>query len=104
MHAVTHPTLMLRYRASTARALDVNRKFLDASFRYYELSQMQMAGDEHIDQRDLLELLALAITCAILGKAGPQRKRILSMLYKDGRLRSLERIEGYSTHAQVDIQ
>ncbi len=62
---------------------------------------MQMAGEEHIDQNDLLELLARAITCAILGKAGPQRSRILSMLHKDERLRNLERIEGYSTLGQV---
>ncbi len=101
MHADTPPTLMLRYRTSTARVLDASRKFLDASFRYYELSQTQMAGEEHIDQHDLLELLARAITCTILGKVGPQRSRILSMLHKDERLRSLERIEGYSTHCQV---
>ncbi len=101
MHADTSSTLMLRYRTSTAQVLDTNRKFLDASFRYYELSQTQMAGEEHIDQHELMELLARAITCAILGKAGPQKSRILSILHKDERVRSLERIEGYSNHGQV---
>jgi hypothetical protein len=31
---------------------------------------------------DLLEFLGRAITCAILGKAGPQRSRVLGMLFK----------------------
>ena len=32
-------------------------------------------------QNDLLELLGKAVTCALLGKSGPQRSRIISMLY-----------------------
>jgi hypothetical protein len=35
-----------------------------------------------IASEDLLELLGRAITCAVLGKAGPQRARILANLYK----------------------
>ena len=31
---------------------------------------------------DLLQLLGRAITCAVLGKAGPQRSRVLGMLFK----------------------
>ena len=33
-------------------------------------------------QEDLLELYAKAITCAVLAKAGPQRKRVLASLQK----------------------
>lgn len=31
-------TLQLRYKVAFARVMDANRKFLDASLRYYELS------------------------------------------------------------------
>lgn len=33
-------------------------------------------------QEDLLELLGKAVTCAILGKAGQQRSRVLGLLIK----------------------
>lgn len=33
-------------------------------------------------QDDLLELLGKAVTCAILGKAGQQRSRVLALLMK----------------------
>lgn len=33
-------------------------------------------------QEELLELLAKAVTCAILGKTGTQRARVLGLLYK----------------------
>ena len=35
-----------------------------------------------VNQEDLLELLGKAVTCAVLGKAGPQRSRVLGLLYK----------------------
>ncbi|KAH8066799.1 hypothetical protein JL720_12654 [Aureococcus anophagefferens] len=76
MHAVdgkVHWALQLRYRVTLARTLEARRKFLDASMRYYELSQ---ARHEEVNQDDLLALLS-AVTCALLGNAGPQRSRIL---------------------------
>lgn len=79
MQGVEDPVLDLRYRTTSARVLDSNRKFLDAAVRFYDLSQTSKV---HVDQQDLLELLGRAITCAILGKAGPQRSRILGMLFK----------------------
>ena len=33
-------------------------------------------------QEDLLELLGKAVTCAILGKSGQQRSRVLALLVK----------------------
>lgn len=50
---------------------------------------------------DLLQLLGKAITCAVLGKAGPQRSRQMGVLLRDERVESLARVPGFSTHAQV---
>jgi COP9 signalosome complex subunit 4 len=69
----------LRYRVTYAKVLDANRKFLEAALRYQELSQAQR---REIPQEELLLLLAKSVTCAILGKAGPQRSRILGTLHK----------------------
>ena len=38
--------------------------------------------NHQVNQEDLLELLGKAVTCAVLGKAGPQRSRVLGLLYK----------------------
>mmetsp|Transcript_18330 Transcript_18330/g.24187 ORF Transcript_18330/g.24187 Transcript_18330/m.24187 type:complete len:403 (-) Transcript_18330:374-1582(-) len=98
MHAVDDWALQLRYRVTYARVLDSNKKFLDAAMRYYELSQTQ---NQDVVQDDLLELLGKAVTCAVLGKAGPQRSRILGTLYKDERIHSLETLSHFSKCAQV---
>ena len=90
--------LHLRYRVTLARTLDARRKFLDASMRYYELSR---ADDAKIDREELTTLLAKAVTCALLGNAGPQRSRILTLLYKDERLDDLERSADFAGHARV---
>lgn len=54
-----------------------------------------------VAEGDLLELLGKAITCAVLGKAGPQRSRQMGVLLKDERVESLNRVPGLTTHAQV---
>lgn len=48
-----------------------------------------------------MELLGKSVTCAILGKAGPQRSRILGTLFKDERINSLETMAGFEAHAKV---
>jgi len=98
MNSVEDWSLKLRYRATYARVLDANRKFLEAAMKYHELSQTQSAD---IAQEDLFELLGKAMTCAILGKASPQRYRILSALYKDERIHNLEHFPQYSSHASI---
>jgi len=98
MGEVHDTNLKLRYKAKHAEVMDSNRKFLDAAWAYYELSQ---TSQSIIRADDLLVLLGKATTCAILGKAGPQRDRILGSLFKDERLGNLEQIEGYATHAHV---
>lgn len=101
MHAVPQDdwALQLRYRVTLARTLDARRKFLDAAMRYYELSQ---ASHENLAADELVALLAKSVTCAVLGNAGPQRSRILSMLYKDERLGShMEPSPDFAPHATI---
>mmetsp|Transcript_30580 Transcript_30580/g.93477 ORF Transcript_30580/g.93477 Transcript_30580/m.93477 type:complete len:421 (+) Transcript_30580:37-1299(+) len=91
--------LQLRYRVTLARTLDARRKFLEAAVSYYELSQ---ARHEELDGNDLVALLAKAVTCALLGPAGPQRTRIVSTLYKDERVNAaMAPSQEYAAHATV---
>jgi len=62
---------------------DYKRKFLDASRRYYELSQRVIPEEQ-------LSILQNSAICAILAQAGPARARMLSNLYKDDRTHKLE--------------
>jgi len=78
----------IRYKVCHARIMDSKRKFLIASFSYYELS-----NQEGVNPSDLLILLGMATTCAILSPAGPQKARILSVLHKDVRTSKLEQFE-----------
>jgi COP9 signalosome complex subunit 4 len=55
-------------------------QFLDASTAYYALS-----SERAIDEEERLHTLSAAITCAVLGPAGPTRARQLGKLYKDDR-------------------
>lgn len=81
INSVGDKVILLRYRVLYARVLDANRKFLDAAVRYYELS----ISSENVVKEDLLVLYSKAMICAILGKASQQRKRLLSLLYRDER-------------------
>ena len=49
----------------------------------------------------MLELLGKAVTCAILGKTGPPRTRIISLLHKDDRISNLDQINKYSSHSVI---
>lgn len=91
MHEVNDTPLNLRYRVCHARVLDSKRKFLEAASKYCDISQQTFGGQ--ICEEDLLQLLKCAVTCAILAPAGPQRSRILALLCKDDRIRSVEHFE-----------
>jgi len=93
-----HMALILRYKSTYARVLDNNRKFLQAAQRYHELSQSNVA---QIDDEDLLQMLGMAATCAILAPSGPQRQRVLGHIYKDERLDKLESMETFATHSII---
>jgi len=56
---------------------------LKASLRYYELSQIVQEHEQH-------QALQLAVICALLASAGPQRSRMLATLYKDERSQQLD--------------
>lgn len=91
MHEVADVPLQLRYKVCHARIMDSKRKFLDAASKYCDLSQQTFGGQ--ICEEDLMHLLKSAVTCAILAPAGPQRSRILALLCKDERIRSVEHFE-----------
>ena len=98
MNNISDVSIQLRYRAVCARVLDANRKFVDAAIKYYELSN---TSSINVVEEDLYELLGKAVTCAVLGKTGPQRSRVLGLLYKDERSRRLEQYPKFSSHVQV---
>ncbi|KAK5131849.1 hypothetical protein LTR08_000516 [Meristemomyces frigidus] len=77
---VTDQTTRLQFQLSQARIYDSQRAFLDASTAYLQLSNEQI-----IDEEERLQALSAAITCAVLGPAGPPRARQLGKLYKDDR-------------------
>eukprot|EP00295_Goniomonas_pacifica_P025110 CAMPEP_0175945012 /NCGR_PEP_ID=MMETSP0108-20121206/26464_1 /TAXON_ID=195067 ORGANISM="Goniomonas pacifica, Strain CCMP1869" /NCGR_SAMPLE_ID=MMETSP0108 /ASSEMBLY_ACC=CAM_ASM_000204 /LENGTH=416 /DNA_ID=CAMNT_0017270225 /DNA_START=1 /DNA_END=1251 /DNA_ORIENTATION=- len=95
IHKCTHPRLKFSHQACRARILDSQRRFLDSARHYYELSQLDKAavmaidGTTTVDETALEQqnLMALhkAVICAILAPAGPQRSRVLAMMYKDER-------------------
>jgi COP9 signalosome complex subunit 4 len=69
--------------------LDSKRKYIEASARFYELSLISMIGDMPVDEADLAALLSKSLVCAILASAGPQRSRMLGLLFKDERTRDV---------------
>jgi COP9 signalosome complex subunit 4 len=93
-------TLMLRYKSTYARVLDVNRKFLQAAVKYHDLSLSYLYTDA-IDPDDLLIMLGKAITMAILSPNSAQRQRVLGLVYKDPRLYMLDAITEYQSHSSV---
>jgi len=92
-----HMTLILRYKSTYARVLDCNRKFSQAASRYHDLSQ---SATDTIDADDLLQMLGRAATCAILS-SGPQRQRVLGLVYKDPRLSQLDSITEFQGHSTI---
>jgi hypothetical protein len=59
----------------------------------------KQAQQVEVVAEDLLEFLGRAITCAILGKAGPQRSRVLGMLFKV----SFEYFVVFTVHAVFSV-
>ena len=72
--------LKLLFQLSQARIQDSQRKFLDASSAYHNIS-----FNTTVDEEERLRTLSGAITCAVLAPAGPARSRTLAKLYKDER-------------------
>ena len=80
LYKVDDPVLQINFQLSQARILDAQRRFLDASSTYHRTSFVPT-----IDEEERVKTLSMAITCAVLAPAGPQRSRTLAKLYKDER-------------------
>ena len=87
----TSDHLRLQHKVCYARILDAKRKFLEAATRYYQLSQLttRTFGQMTVSDEDMITSLRMAVTCAVLAPAGPQRSRMLGTLYKDERTHAL---------------
>lgn len=85
MHTVSDPDLNLHFKLSQARIQDAQRDFLSAAQRYHEISFSHSIAEE-----ERLHTLSMAIKCAILAPAGPNRSRSLGRLYKDERAPQLD--------------
>jgi COP9 signalosome complex subunit 4 len=90
IYDVTDVALNLRFKVCHTKILDSKRKFIFAASAYYDLST---AGDQGVDEDDLIALLGCSVTCAILAAAGPQKSRVLTMLFKDERTRRLDQFD-----------
>lgn len=75
-------TILLRYKSTHARILDANRKFLQASMKYYDLSTAYLHTDA-IDADELVIMLGKAVTCAILSPNSAQRQRLVVCVLVD---------------------
>jgi len=75
----------LVFKTICARVQDAERNFLGAAREYWRLSQYY----GKVPESALLDALKNAVTCAILAAAGPDRTRILSLLYADDRASQL---------------
>eukprot|EP00698_Gefionella_okellyi_P005695 TRINITY_DN15160_c0_g1_i1.p1 TRINITY_DN15160_c0_g1~~TRINITY_DN15160_c0_g1_i1.p1 ORF type:complete len:405 (-),score=115.14 TRINITY_DN15160_c0_g1_i1:28-1188(-) len=73
---VKDAALSLRFKIANATVLDFRGKLLEASRHFFELSQQVEASRR-------LEFLQQAINTCILSAAGPQRNKVLTILYKD---------------------
>jgi len=84
--------LQLRYKSCYSRILDNERKFLAASVNYLEIAQIdtKLFAKDELSAEDLVQSLENAVTCAILAKAGGPRIRVLAMLHRDERSKSLK--------------
>ena len=81
---------ILKYKYCYAQVHDANLKFGQAASIYYELSQKGTIG---VPEEETKAFLVKALTCTILAPAGTQRFRLLTLLYKDERTKTLPHYE-----------
>lgn len=77
---VAIPEITIEHKALQARVSDAKRRFVEAAQRYYELSATDV-----LPQSDRITALGKAIVCVLLAKPGPQRSRLLTIIFKDER-------------------
>ncbi|RXW24719.1 hypothetical protein EST38_g1164 [Candolleomyces aberdarensis] len=84
VHSTQDKETILAFKLCQARISDYSRKFLEAASRYHELSYV---GE--IDEEERRQMLLVAVTCAVLAPAGPNRSRVLASLFRDERTAEL---------------
>ncbi|CAO4375906.1 unnamed protein product [Caenorhabditis nigoni] len=75
-----NPEIVIEHKALQARVCDAKRRFVESAQRYYELSVT-----EQLPMSDRMTALGKAIVCVLLAKPGPQRSRLLTIIFKDER-------------------
>jgi len=83
IHDAKNLETQVRYKVAFARISHYKRKFLEAAMRFYELSQIIALPAER------MAVLETAVICAVLAPAGPNRSRLLALLYKDERAKEI---------------
>ncbi|KAF8621603.1 hypothetical protein AX15_007623 [Amanita polypyramis BW_CC] len=84
IHSTPDRETQLQFKLCQARISDYSRKFIEAASRYHELSYVA-----EIDEEERRHMLLVAVTCAVLAPAGPNRSRVLASLYRDERTAEL---------------
>lgn len=77
---VKNNLLKLSFKECFSATLDYKKKFIEAARNYYNV-----ACDPYLENDKRQEYINKSCYCAILAKAGPQRSRMLSTLFKDER-------------------
>lgn len=85
IYTVSDRDLNLHFKLCQARIQDARRNFLAAAQGYQDISFLPVIAEE-----ERLHTLSMAIKCAVLAPAGPQRSRTLGRLYKDERAVTLD--------------
>ncbi|EFO94751.1 hypothetical protein CRE_10647 [Caenorhabditis remanei] len=86
--STANPEIQIEHKALQARVCDAKRRFVEAAQRYYELSVT-----EQLPMSDRITALGKAIVCVLLAKPGPQRSRLLTIIFKDERAPSCPSFE-----------
>eukprot|EP01022_Parablepharisma_sp_SALTPOND_P013371 TRINITY_DN1784_c0_g2_i3.p2 TRINITY_DN1784_c0_g2~~TRINITY_DN1784_c0_g2_i3.p2 ORF type:complete len:478 (-),score=47.46 TRINITY_DN1784_c0_g2_i3:14167-15600(-) len=84
--SITDTFTLLKYKYCYAQVHDANLKFGQAASLYYELSQKGTVG---VPEEEIRAFLNRAVTCTLLAPPGTQRSRLLTLLYKDERTRTV---------------
>ncbi|KAJ1944166.1 COP9 signalosome complex subunit 4, partial [Linderina macrospora] len=69
---------ILMFQLSQARIFDSEHKYIEAANLYQTVAQ-----SEELDANEKARFVGLAINCAVLSAAGPQRSQMLARLYRD---------------------
>lgn len=80
MYTISNKELLVHFKLSQARVQDARREFMLCAQGYFDIS-----FDNFISEDERSHTLAMAIKCAVLAPAGPDRTRMLGRLYKDER-------------------